>query len=152
MTRPPEVWKYGPVFDDLYNIRSGHGGREIRESQKLRPFQRAPGVPEDERDTHQLINFVWERYGGYSPIKLSDMTHEPGTPWEIVARENKYRVPKNTPIPDNIIADYFKKISASAGRMEKRAKFSSIVTPKGRRKITSSQRMTNASTSWNAIF
>lgn len=114
MTHPPKVWKYGPVFDDLYNVLAGFGGREIKEPQKLLPFKEAPVIPEGEKEIEELIDFVWARYGGYSAIKLSDMTHEPDTPWEIVARENEYRVPRNTPIPDYITAAYFKKISAAA--------------------------------------
>lgn len=107
LTEKPEVWKFGPVFDSMYRVLCPFGSKPIRLPQSPNPFAEPPRV-DDERALG-LISWIWNRYGAFSSFKLSDMTHEEGTPWRILAEENSYNVPKHFEIPDALIADFFKK-------------------------------------------
>ncbi len=61
--------------------------------------------------TKQLLDKIWDTYGRYSAIQLSNMTHEPGSPWDQTVRECKARnagqLLKGTDIPATLIRDYF---------------------------------------------
>lgn len=103
----PQVWRYGPVFASMYHALKGFGDHPIRLPQRDIPFEEPPNVDDDDDDALGLIEWVWARYGGYSGVRLSDMTHAPGTPWREIAEEHKYRVPSNFPIPGDLIRRYF---------------------------------------------
>lgn len=107
LVEKPEVWKFGPVFGSLYRVLAPFGSRSIAQPQRANPFQEPPRVI-DERALG-LVDWVWDRYGSHSSMRLSDMTHEEGTPWRVLAEQNGYNVPKNFPIPDDLIAAFFKK-------------------------------------------
>lgn len=104
----PEVWRYGPVFPGLYHALKGFGDHPIRSPQREAPFEAPPSVDDNDEETRGLIDWVWSRYGDYSGVRLSDITHEGGTPWRTLAVEHKYRVPTNLVIPDALIKEYFR--------------------------------------------
>jgi uncharacterized phage-associated protein len=108
----PEVWRYGPVFPSLYQALKGFGDHPIRLPQRERPFEAPPNIDENDQDSAGLLDWVWGRYGGFSGVRLSDITHESGTPWRALAEQHKYRVPNNLKISDNIISEYFKTTEA----------------------------------------
>ena len=117
----PEVWRYGPVFDSLYHCLKIFGRDPIKTPQSINPFQDAENIPEDATDkdatdARKLIDWIWERYGHLSSLELSAMTHEAGSPWHKVATENKFRVPFNTPVPDQYIFEEFTKLPNAAKR------------------------------------
>ena len=43
-----------------------------------------PNVPVDDGFAWALIRRVWDQYGKYGGIYLSELTHRAGTPWEEV--------------------------------------------------------------------
>ena len=61
-------------------------------------------VPND-RGLKGFLTKVWEVYGGFSAVQLSNMTHEPCAPWALTWGVTG--VPKNTDIDDNVIKNYF---------------------------------------------
>ena len=76
------------------------------------------GLPEDSFDGLELalIDKIRDVYGQYSGIKLSAITHEPGTPWYKVTHDRLYRirnkqqmVGQNIIIPNSLIAEYYRK-------------------------------------------
>lgn len=69
-----EAWKFGPVIPDVY--RSFRAKDDIIASQ-------ISGLPEPDlaAETSELLDYVYGAYGSIPAFKLSDMTHEPGTPW-----------------------------------------------------------------------
>ena len=88
-----QAWDYGPVVPALYDHIKFYGSRPITreiqdtDDQVYRFFSKSSGraghpyhanVSESEKD---VIERVWQRYGMYSGLKLSDLTHRPGTPW-----------------------------------------------------------------------
>lgn len=106
-TEGPQVWQYGPVFRSLYGALAPFGMRGIDAPQRAVPFGRTPLIPSDEQEALDVVEWVWQRYGGYSAGKLSDMTHEVGTPWQEEAAAFNYRVPRNHQISDDRIKAHF---------------------------------------------
>jgi uncharacterized phage-associated protein len=104
----PEVWKFGPVFSSLYSALAQNGMSPIDEPKRAVPIGKAPIVPDDAEEAIDLIDWVWDRYGSCTAGQLSEMTHKPGTPWQVEAAARQYKVPRSHKIPDEIIKDYFK--------------------------------------------
>lgn len=90
----PQTWAYGPVYPGLYDNLKRYGAGPvdalIREN-NTSPFEDERGevasvnLSELERD---LIDAVWEEYGSFTGIKLSRITHQPGTPWTATMQQN----------------------------------------------------------------
>ncbi len=74
----PEVWKYGPVFNSLFQALKVFGREKITEPQSLDPFEKPENIAHDEDGVLNFINWVWGRYGHLSGFALSDMTHQNG--------------------------------------------------------------------------
>jgi uncharacterized phage-associated protein len=106
----PQVWRYGPVFASMYHALKGFGDHPIRLPQRDILNEDPPDIDEADDEAFALIDWTWARYGGFSGVRLSDMTHAVGTPWRTIAEDRKYRVPSNFPIPDDIIKHYFREV------------------------------------------
>jgi uncharacterized phage-associated protein len=114
----PQVWRYGPVFQSLYNALAGRGREPIREPSGNNPFGVGEAAtlegPAFEAE-RELVQWVWNEYGNLSGTQLSDITHAPGTPWREIAEKNKFRVPLNTEIPEDLDWKYFAKLAEERG-------------------------------------
>ena len=106
-SEPPEVWKHGPVFDELYHALKVFGRKPITEMQSPSPFSEPENVDPGDDNVRQLVRWVWDRYGHLSAFALSGMTHKEGTPWYRVAEENDFRIGFNMEIPDTYIHEEF---------------------------------------------
>jgi uncharacterized phage-associated protein len=120
-----QAWSYGPVVRSLYNcfreFGSGpllDGATEVVQTGS-NPFQFETTKPSilDERTerpelTRVLLDKIWSVYGGYSAIQLSNLTHAPGTPWDTINKIYNGSIPKYATIPNELIADYFRKEAA----------------------------------------
>ena len=65
-------------------------------------------------NTIELLLAVINDYGKYSSSKLIEITHEKGSPWDMVYSENA-----NNIIPNNTIKEYFKNISITQPNLKK---------------------------------
>jgi uncharacterized phage-associated protein len=111
-TEAPQVWKYGPVFETLYHQLSNFKDNPIRNVQRDHPFQPAPRVDDEDVEVCDLVDFVWEKYGGFDSIQLSNRSHKRGSPWRQVAEGCSFRIPRHTEIPDPVIQAYFQDLAA----------------------------------------
>lgn len=111
ITEAPQVWQYGPVFNSLYSALAPFGLKPISEPLRAVPIGSPPIIPDGEQEVRELLDWVWQRYGGYSAGKLSDMTHAPGTPWQEEAAAHNYRVPRNYAIPVERTKAYFQSLA-----------------------------------------
>jgi uncharacterized phage-associated protein len=111
-----EAWQYGPVIPAIYHelkrvgngvitepisdIRYAGGGKFCRHVFSFNDY------PNDEERRHaqEIIAKVFEIYGGYSAVRLSNATHMDGTPWQQIYREGV----RSVVIPDDRIETYFK--------------------------------------------
>lgn len=124
-----EAWSFGPVIRSLYREFRNDGNRPIRsramdidmmkdvETGEIYDRVIEPSVNDGSGDaefTRSLLNRVWEVYGEYTGIQLSNMTHEPNSPWYKVFYETYGgHPPKGTDIPAEMIRDYFVSIAHS---------------------------------------
>jgi uncharacterized phage-associated protein len=112
---PIEVWPYGPVIEILYRKFRSYGNGSIKKLAADFAFQ--DGVikvvkPKIQMDNpvNVLLDRIWQIYGNYTAIQLSNITHEVGSPWHtMMSRFRGHRLPKNTSIPNDLIREHFKK-------------------------------------------
>lgn len=109
---PVQAWTYGPVIPSLYHEFKRYGSGPITtpatsvEMIGDRTFKWhfvTPSVGDEE--TMDLLAMVWESYGNLSAVQLSNLTHQPDSPWHKVYSENPGQ--KGLVIPDGLIKAYF---------------------------------------------
>lgn len=98
----PQAWQYGPVFPTVYNAFKRFGSSKINEFAR----DSVTGVEISERFSESelaLIKQVVDSYGKYHAFRLSEMMHQPGTPWTVTfTKSGAY-----AEIPVQLIADHF---------------------------------------------
>ena len=111
-----EAWRYGPVVPTIYHEFKDCGSGSITDFATEIELVGddglefcTPQITKDDEKTKALLNKVWEIYGKYSGVALSNLTHKPETPWDKVWNVN---TPKGTDIPQNFIKEYFQSIAA----------------------------------------
>jgi len=105
-----EAWQYGPVIPSLYH--------EFKRFQKSPITGRAkdfhfgsletviPQLPEEETETKAILEKVWDVYKNTSGNSLISLTHADGTPWKECYKKGTL----STPIPNDLIKQYYKKV------------------------------------------
>jgi uncharacterized phage-associated protein len=105
-----QAWQFGPVIPSLYREFKQFGNSPITEEatdwEIDWPMIKTTTPKINDMETRELLDKVWEVYKKYTAVQLSNLTHLKGSPWEVTWGENG--VPKHTPIPNQIIMDYFK--------------------------------------------
>jgi uncharacterized phage-associated protein len=74
-----EAWDGGPVMRVIWNHLRDFG---LNSADVL--FGNGPNAPfvaEMTADEAAIISHVWSKYGQYTGVELSEMTHKSGTPW-----------------------------------------------------------------------
>jgi uncharacterized phage-associated protein len=123
ITERIEAWRYGPVVRELYGAFRDAGSGPITHPAYEAIFKNGkigfyiPNIDEEDEDegvdkdfVKNLLDEIWKVYGGFSAIQLSNLTHEPGTPWSETWSASK----RNTIISDELIKTYFKAQAAKA--------------------------------------
>ena len=49
-----------------------------------------------------IVRGVWDRYGKFSAMELSNITHKEGTPWDVTWKAQRYSV-----IPNEVIQGHY---------------------------------------------
>lgn len=116
----PEAWSYGPVYRDLYDHTKFFGsapiGRLITpDDDKIARFfgggarENAPYLAHLTDRERAIVGHVWKRYGNLPAIRLSELTHQPETPWY-----EAYRRGKNCPLNQDMIRQHYANLAATA--------------------------------------
>ncbi len=109
-----EAWKFGPVISSIYHEFKRFGSQPIKDpateielnEEDVVDFRIVvPKIKPDDAETTALLDKIWDVYGGYSAVQLSNATHLPGTPWETVWGTGK--APKGTDIDQGLIRAFF---------------------------------------------
>jgi uncharacterized phage-associated protein len=102
----PEAWPYGPVFGSLYHELKSFGSRDIDSylmQMNSETGERQALIPVfSDGAFWGLLDQVWNRYGSFSALQLSALTHESGGPWE-QARQTHVGW-----LPDEVVRDYYR--------------------------------------------
>ncbi len=122
-----EAWKFGPVIPSLYRALRHYGNAPItaplsysvpkgkfrrnRETEYQEVIPALDDQPEEAEEIRKLLDRVWEIYGKYSAVQLSNATHKEGTPWHQVFEEYQGEIPRRTDIPSAIIKAYFRTLA-----------------------------------------
>ena len=90
-----EAWQYGPVFASLYHEFKRFGRKpvlelatETRLDEDNNLVVTTPKIREGD-EVRELLDRIWEVYGGHSAAKLSGICHQEGTPWHTARERNK---------------------------------------------------------------
>lgn len=86
-----KAWKYGPVIPAVYQRYSDYGRLQV-DAHAERCERRNDRLDDDQRG---IIGQVLEKYGEYTGLQLSDMTHEDDSPWDITRREGMRTIPND---------------------------------------------------------
>ncbi len=89
--QPFEAWKYGPVSRVVYDQFRSSGektisGRATVLNVVTAKYETAKWNAVDE-ETGNLLRNVFDYYAQFHPFRLSHLTHEKGSPWDIVWTE-----------------------------------------------------------------
>jgi len=63
-----------------------------------------------------ILERVWEVYGNYTAIQLSNLTHKPGSPWDIAWNKEEGKNIRNHCIQNTLIQEYFAQQAAKHDR------------------------------------
>ncbi len=93
-----QAWQWGPVIEEVYREFKRFGNQPITsrgtilkkvgfdDTYQVEDFE--PEIGEDEKAI-DVIEGVWEAYKHYSPMELSNLTHQKGTPWRNAWKQSK---------------------------------------------------------------
>lgn len=99
-----EAWPYGPVFPRLYYALKQYGGGPIEGRVPNPDSNSVTAISESDK---RILRRVWDVYGSWSAVQLSQLTHLPDGPWYNTRRQSLDRI--GTDIPDSDIREYFLK-------------------------------------------
>lgn len=91
------AWQWGPVMPQLYKRFSAYGSSPIET-----PALCDEAVPET-GDESEVISSVWQSFGKLSGPKLSAITHQSGSPWDVTWKSDQYGI-----IPTELIQGYYR--------------------------------------------
>lgn len=106
----PQAWQYGPVYPTVYKAFKRFGSAAITEGAR----DANTGVPVAESfdaDEISLIKQVVDSYGKYHAFRLSEIMHQPGTPWTVTFNKSG----AYAEIPLEVIADHFSQLREQRG-------------------------------------
>lgn len=97
-----EAWQYGPVYPRVYREFNRYGPNRIGKYAE-NDFSGLQYSSDFDDNDLIVIKSVVNSYGHLHAFKLSELTHQPGTPWNIIYNdEGPYSV-----IPTDLIRDHF---------------------------------------------
>ena len=99
---PVEAWQYGPVYPSVYRDFRRFGGQPIREKSAMLNGALPYSCRLDDQQ-RELLDSTVRHYGSLHAFRLSEMTHEPGTPWSQIREGNG----AYTEIPQKLIRAHF---------------------------------------------
>lgn len=104
----PEAWDNGPVFRSLWNRLRDRGfvGGKVMDYDGSIP---AASLSSQEQ---AIVNHVWNKYGLKTARELSELTHQPNTPWS----QAYYSRGRNASISNESIRTHYLAL-AQAGRI-----------------------------------
>lgn|SRR5690606_32650543 len=110
VAQPFEAWKHGPVIRVVYDQLKQWGAKPIQG--RLRFFDAnicgyVDAKVQPDSETEQFLNSIFDYYARFHAFRLSDLTHEPGSPWDVVWRAAEKRAVPGMLIPNSLIAEWF---------------------------------------------
>lgn len=76
----PQAWQYGPVYPVVYTAFKQFGSQPITSPAYVKGTD-LPYIEEFTPEEEELLRAVVTGYGKLSAFRLSQLTHQPNTPW-----------------------------------------------------------------------
>lgn len=112
-----QAWDYGPVVSSVYHEFKKFGsGRIDQPGTDLDPesFEFiTPRISNTDSRTIALLDKVWEVYGKYTGIQLSNLTHEAGSAWTETRNNPEHAGLRSVGIPNQLIRQDFERKRAA---------------------------------------
>jgi uncharacterized phage-associated protein len=110
VVQPFEAWQYGPVNRVVYDQLKWLGAKPIKE--RLKSFDPVACEYRDataavDGETERFLCNIFDYYGRFDGLHLSDLTHVPGSPWDAVWQAAETRAVPGMIIPDPLILEWF---------------------------------------------
>jgi uncharacterized phage-associated protein len=108
-----QAWKYGPVVKSVYQAFKKYGSEQVTslETEFVGNSLITPCASEEETP---LLDKIWDVYGKMNGIQLSSLTHQPGTPWDIIWHRQGGNIVSGKQIPNDLIKQhYLEKIASN---------------------------------------
>jgi uncharacterized phage-associated protein len=108
--QPFEAWRHGPVNRVVYEQLKEMGSHPIE--RKLQSFDAVQCSFSEttynfDDETEKFLSDIFDYYSQFHPFRLSDLTHQKGSPWDIVWNEAETRAVPGMVIPDALIIKWF---------------------------------------------
>ncbi len=112
---PIEAWPYGPVVREIYGQFRQYGNAPITSRARLvniidNSFNfETPELPDgpDHEFTRDFLRKIWDVYGDFTAVQLSNMTHILGGPWAVTVAQNGGNTDGKVIISNELIRQYF---------------------------------------------
>ena len=96
-----EAWQYGPVIPEIYHAFKEYVDNPIVTKAYISKDEEVEASdildPEDGYTVGELLDSVWEALKDFTALELSNITHQPNTPWYNVSKGWKFWFMKNLP-------------------------------------------------------
>jgi uncharacterized phage-associated protein len=118
INEPVEAWKFGPVIPSLYHILKPYGSTDIAEpltddpfhvfvDDEVHEYSIDDGYnPDENAHAKKIVKRIWDVYGGFNAVQLSNLTHNEDAPWSQTLDKDK----KHTVIDQDLIKQYFSRV------------------------------------------
>ena len=97
------AWRYGPAAEDLYAAVRRFGSSPVKEVNRAKPI-------EPDESEKEVLERVTDYYAKFDGIRLSALTHAPGSPWDKTTKTAGL----NSSIPNDLIENYYSKLANKA--------------------------------------
>lgn len=116
--QPFEAWQYGPVNRVVYDQIKRFGSAAIKEKLKVfdpRLCQFVYACGKFDVVTVELMDSIFDYYSKFHAFVLSDLTHEKGSPWDVIWREAETKAVPGMYIPNSLIKEWFARSGSKMG-------------------------------------
>lgn len=96
------AWEHGPVVKEVYNKLCKNGRNDIPAIFSDKDLKNIEKIDSDLK-ANNVLNIVYDNFGGYTAWQLRNGTHVVGGPWETTVK----KFGMNHKISDDLIKDYF---------------------------------------------
>lgn len=98
-----QAWKYGPVIPSIYHTYKLYGSSPITDTDWITYEYDGNDLSQLDDNAKETVEYTWSVLKETNAIKLSNWTHNVGSPWQL----NYVDGASDAPIPNNDIQTYF---------------------------------------------
>jgi len=111
LAQPFAAWQHGPVNRVVYEQLKRWGAKPVQ--QPLKVFDAGvcgyvDAVASLDDETARFLGNIFDYYARFHAFKLSDLTHERGSPWDVIWQAAESRAVPGMLIPDSLIIEWFR--------------------------------------------